>query len=202
MIQALPRLMTFQAFLDWKSEIARYELFDGVIVEMQPTGSHERVVGLLNRKLNALLEQGNLDYLIPNTAMIKSLGAETSYKPDLVLIKPSGLSQEPLWEQASVITLANSLKLVIEVVSTNWPDDYARKFEDFEVMGILEYWTVDFLGLVRRRYIGTPKQSTVTVCTWVDRVYETQLFRSGDAVISSGLLGLNLTVDQIIKVGK
>ena len=202
MLQALPRLMTFQAFLDWKSETARYELFDGVIVEMQPTGSHEHVVGLLNRKLNVLLEQENLDYFIPNTAMIQPLGAETGYKPDLMLIKPSGLSEEPLWKKESVITLASSLKLVIEVVSTNWPDDYARKFEDYEAMGIPEYWIVDFLGLGGRRYIGTPKQPTVTVCTWVDGIYETQLFRSGDAVTSSGLLGLNLTVDQITKVGK
>lgn len=37
MIQALPRLMTFQEFLAWKPETERYELHDGVIVEMQPT---------------------------------------------------------------------------------------------------------------------------------------------------------------------
>ncbi|MBX2863513.1 MAG: Uma2 family endonuclease [Leptolyngbyaceae cyanobacterium MAG.088] len=52
--------MTFQEFLAWKPETERYELHDGVIVEMQPTGPHERVVGLLNRKLNVLLDQENL----------------------------------------------------------------------------------------------------------------------------------------------
>ncbi|MEO0377686.1 MAG: Uma2 family endonuclease, partial [Cyanobacteria bacterium P01_A01_bin.17] len=52
MVQAKPKLITVQEFLDWKPATGRYELHDGVIVEMQPTGPHEQVVGLLNRKLN------------------------------------------------------------------------------------------------------------------------------------------------------
>lgn len=202
MVQALPRLMTFQEFLAWKPETERYELHDGVIVEMQPTGSHERVVGLLNRKLNVLLDQENLSYFIPNTAMVQPLGFESGYKPDLMLIDPAELSKEPLWTKESVITLGSSLKLVVEVVSTNWPDDYARKFEDYEAMGIVEYWIVDYLGLGGRRYIGTPKQPTVTVCSWHDGVYETQLFRRGDSIVSSGFSGLRLAVDQLIDVGQ
>lgn len=202
MVQALPRLMTFQEFLAWKPETERYELHDGVIVEMQPTGPHERVVGLLNRKLNVLLDQENLTYFIPNTAMIQPLGFESGYRPDLMLIDPAELSKEPLWTKESVITLGSSLKLVVEVVSTNWPDDYARKFEDYEAMGIVEYWIVDYLGLGGRRYIGTPKQPTVTVCNWCNGIYETQLFRSGDSIVSPHLSGLRLTVDQLIEIGQ
>ena len=194
--------MTFQEFLVWKPETERYELHDGVIVEMQPTGPHERVVGLLNRKLNVLLDQENLSYFIPNTAMVQPLGFESGYKPDLMLIDPAELSKEPLWTKESVITLGSSLKLVVEVVSTNWPDDYARKFEDYEAMGIAEYWIVDYLGLGGRRYIGTPKQPTVTICSWHNGVYETQLFRSGDSIVSSGFPGLRLAVDQLIEAGQ
>lgn len=202
MVQALSRLMTFQEFLAWKPETERYELHNGVIVEMQPTGPHERVVGLLNRKLNVLLDQENLSYFIPNTAMIQPLGFESGYRPDLMLIDPAELSKEPLWTKESVITSGSALKLVVEVVSTNWPDDYARKFEDYEAMGIVEYWIVDYLGLGGRRYIGTPKQPTVTVCSWHDGIYETQLFRSGDSIVSSGLPELKLAVDQLIEVGQ
>ncbi len=194
--------MTFQEFLAWKPETERYELHDGVIVEMQPTGPHERVVGLINRKLNVLLDQENLSYFIPNTAMVQPLGFESGYKPDLMLIDPAELSKEPLWTKESVITLGSSLKLVVEVVSTNWPDDYARKFEDYEAMGIVEYWIVDYLGLGGRRYIGAPKQPTVTVCSWHDGIYETQLFRSGDSIASNGFPGLRLAVDQLIDVGQ
>jgi Uma2 family endonuclease len=202
MVQALPKLMTFQEFLAWKPETGRYELHDGVIVEMQPTGPHERVVGLLNRKVNVMLDQENLDYFIPNTAMVQPLGFESGYKPDLMLIDPAELSKEPLWERESVITLGSSLKLVMEVVSTNWPDDYARKFEDYEAMGIAEFWIVDYLGLGGRRYIGKPKQPTITVCNLVDGVYSTQLFRQGDEVISPNFPRLRLSMDQVIQFGQ
>ena len=33
-------------------ETGHFELLNGVIVEMQPTGPHKQVVGLLNRKLS------------------------------------------------------------------------------------------------------------------------------------------------------
>lgn len=75
-----------------------------------------------------------------------------------MLVDPAELSKEPLWKKESVITLGTSVKLAVEVVSTNWPDDYARKFEDYEAMEIAEYWIVDYLGLGGRRYIGSPKQ--------------------------------------------
>ncbi|MEL7142107.1 MAG: Uma2 family endonuclease [Cyanobacteria bacterium J06643_4] len=190
--------MTFQEFLAWKPETGRYELHDGAIVEMQPTGPHEQVVGLLNRKLNVLLDQQSLNYFIPNTAMIRPLGFESGYKPDLMLIDPAELSKEPLWKRESIITLGTSVKLAVEVVSTNWPDDYARKFEDYEGMGIQNYWIVDYLGLGGRRYIGTPKQPTITVCTLVNGVYETKLFRQGETVVSPNLSGFQLVVDQVI----
>ncbi|MDJ1176734.1 Uma2 family endonuclease [Roseofilum capinflatum] len=198
MVQARPQLTTFQDFLTWKPETGRYELHDGVIFEMQPTGFHEQVVGVINRKVNVWLDRQNLAYFIPNTAMIQPLGFESGYKPDLMVVDPAELSHEPLWERESVITLGSSLKLVVEVVSTNWPDDYARKFEDYEAMGIPEYWIVDPLGLGGHRYIGKPKQPTITVCHWVDGVYDTQLFRRGDEVISKHLLGLQFSVSQFL----
>ncbi len=91
MVQASALLMSFEAFLAWKPETGRYELHDGVVVEMQPTGAHERVVGLLNRKLNVLIDQDDLPYFIPNTAMIQPLGYESGYKPDVLMLDSTGL---------------------------------------------------------------------------------------------------------------
>lgn len=201
MVQAVSQLMRFQEFLAWKPETGRYELHDGVVVEMQPTGPHEQVVGLLNRKLNALLDQEDLNYFIPNTAMVQPLGYETGYKPDVLMVDTAALVQEPLWERESVITLGSSVKLVVEVTSTNWPDDYARKFEDYEAMGIAESWIVDYKGLGGRRYIGSPKQPTITVYQLVEGVYETQLFRRGESLTSPSFPGLRLTTDQIFAAG-
>ncbi|TVQ05675.1 MAG: Uma2 family endonuclease [Leptolyngbya sp. DLM2.Bin27] len=194
--------MSLQEFLAWLPEAGRYELHDGVVVEMQPTGAHEQVVGLLNRKFNVLLEQEDLNYFMPNTVLVQPLGYESGYKPDVLLVDTAALTQEPLWKRESVITLASSIKLLVEVVSTNWPDDYARKFEDYEAMGIGECWIVDYLGLGGRRYIGNPKQPTITICRWVDGVYETQLFRQGDSLLSPGFPNLRLTTDQIFAAGQ
>lgn len=201
MVQAVSKFMSFQEFLSWKPETGRYELHDGVIVEMQPTGPHEQVVGLLNRKLNALLDQEDLNYFIPNTALVQPLGFETGYKPDVLMVDRAALAHEPLWERKSVVTLGRSVKLVVEVTSTNWPDDYARKFEDYEAMGIAEYWIVDYRGLGGRRYIGTPKQPTITVCQLVEGGYQTQLFRRGEQVVSPGFPNLRLMADQIFVAG-
>ena len=54
---------------------------------------------------------------------------------------------------------------MVGVVSTNWQNDYARKAEDYAILGIAEYWIVDYLGVGCREYIGKTKQPTITVCS-------------------------------------
>jgi Uma2 family endonuclease len=64
----------------------------------------------------------------------------------LVIIQKN-LSSEPLWKKSSTLTQAASVTLVIEVVSTNWQNDYAHKRVDYEILGIPEYGVIDYLGL-------------------------------------------------------
>jgi Uma2 family endonuclease len=47
------------------------------------------------------------------------------------------------------------IKLIVEVVSTNWETDYARKVEEYALLGIPEYWIVDYRGLGRSFYWQT-----------------------------------------------
>jgi Uma2 family endonuclease len=54
MTQALPKLVTFEEFVDWLPENSgvRYELHNGEIIQMaQPVGEHEEVTGFLMIKL-------------------------------------------------------------------------------------------------------------------------------------------------------
>ncbi|MEP0924727.1 Uma2 family endonuclease [Leptolyngbya sp. ST-U4] len=69
----------------------------------------------------------------------------------------SELTQELLWSDQSILTLGSSIKFVAEVVSRNWQNDYTRKVKDYAVLGIPEYWIVDYAGLAGTRYIGKPK---------------------------------------------
>ena len=73
---------------------------------------------------------------------------------------------------------------MIEVVSTNWRDDYRVKLNEYETLGILEYWIVDYTGLGGVQYIESPKQLTATLNSLIDGEYQVQRYQ-GDATIIS-----------------
>jgi Uma2 family endonuclease len=92
-----------------------------------------------------------------------------------------------------------SIPLVIEVVSTNWRDDYHLKYADYEEMGISEYWIVDYAALGGRNFIGNPKQPTISVCNLIDEEYQISKFRDHERIISQTFPELDLTANQIFQ---
>lgn len=192
-----PKLVTFEEFAEsYPNDGARYELHKGVIVKMaQPVGDHESVIGFLSAQITFQFLQMGLPYRIPKTALVKTL--ESTYSPDILLLNHDNLVSEPLWKKYSTVTEAASVPLVIEVVSTNWRDDYHDKFGDYEEMGIPEYWIVDYAGLGGRDFIGNPKQPAIFVCELVDGEYVKTLFRGNNLIISPTFPNLNLTAQQI-----
>jgi Uma2 family endonuclease len=199
MIQAqVEKPISFETFLAWYPEDGRrYELIEGVIVEMLPTGPHEDVSGFLVAELNAEIRRHSLPYSIPRTCLIKPQAEGSGYLPDVVVLNRDRLPQEPLWPTASVIQYGATAPLVIEVVSTNWRDDYGHKLVEYEAMGIAEYWLVDFRALGAVRHIGKPKQPTITVCCLEGEEYQIQRFVSGDKLISGVFPHLDLTTDEV-----
>ncbi|NEQ96275.1 MAG: Uma2 family endonuclease [Cyanothece sp. SIO2G6] len=190
--------MSFEAFLDWYPEDGyRYELIDGRVVKMLPTGPHEDVSGFLAAELNIAIRQHQLPYSIPRTCMIKPHSANSGYIPDVVVLNRERLGDEPLWPTASVIQQGTTVPLVIEVVSTNWRDDYGHKFVDYEAMGIAEYWLVDFRALGAVRHIGKPKQPTITICQLDGEEYQMQRFVAGETLVSGIFPQLALTADAV-----
>lgn len=91
---------------------------------------------------------------------------------------------------------------IAEVVSTNWQNDYARKVEDYALLGVPEYWITDDLGLGGREYIGNPKQPTVTVCQLVQDMYEKRLCRRGDVLGSTTFPEFSLEADRVFAAGE
>jgi Uma2 family endonuclease len=90
------------------------------------------------------------------------------------------------------------IPLVIEVVSTNWRDDYRIKLNEYEALGVLEFWIVDYAGLGGVQYIGSPKQPTVTINQLIDGEYQAQQFQSDRPIISPLFPQLTLTTQQIV----
>ncbi len=193
----------FEEFVDWYPEDnKRYELIEGVIVEVLPTGSHEDVSGFLIAELNFEIRQQNLDYSIPKNCLLKPLAPRSGYLPDIAVIDRQHIKNESLWNKSSVIQNGQTVPLVIEVVSTNWRDDYGHKFVEYEAMGITEYWIVDYRALGAVRYIGKPKQPTITICKLIDGEYQMEKFVKGDRLKSSVFPQLELSVEAIFQAAK
>ncbi|MEH1870078.1 Uma2 family endonuclease [Nostoc sp.] len=202
MTQAIPKLVTFEEFVDWLPENRRirYELHKGEIVEMaQPVGEHEEVKGFLARKVTVEFDRLDLPYFMPNQVIVRPPEKDSGYIPDVLVLNRANLENEKLWKKESTVSLGASIPLAIEVVSTNWRDDYYLKYAEYEEMGIPEYWIVDYAALGGRNFIGNPKQPTISVCNLVDGEYQISKFRDNDRLVSQTFPELNLTPNQIFQ---
>lgn len=201
MIQANSKLLNVNEFIAQYGDQEQYELIDGELIDMKPTGLHEQVIGFVARKLNVEIDRLDLPYIIPHRCLIR-VSDETAFRPDLIVLDQTQLIHEPLWQYQPVITSNAAIKFIAEVVSSNWQNDYARKVEDYALLGVPEYWIVDYLGLGGRDYIGKPKQPTITSCQLVDDVYEKRPFRQNDVLVSSTFPDLQLRAEAVFAAGQ
>lgn len=204
MVQALSKTktITFEEFTQWKPEERRYELHNGVIIEMsQPTGDHEDIVGFLALEISADIKRLHLPYFIPKTALVKPPDNESGYSPDILVLNRPNLVNEPLWKKQATVTQSVSVPLVIEVVSTNWRDDYFTKLGQYESVGIPEYWIVDYAALGGKRFLGNPQQPTISIYSLIEGEYQVSQFRGDDPIVSLTLSDLSLTANQIFQAG-
>lgn len=210
------KFLSIPEFIEKYQDNPRYELADGELIDIEPTGPHETVGGKLATQIGIAITHAQLPWFIPRTCLIQPFAdIATARRPDIVVLDETVLSNEPLWQREPVITLGRSIKLVVEVVSTNWETDYARKVEEYAVcgatpvifnhlgnahqeMGIPEYWIVDFRGLGGTAFIGKPKQPTFTVCQLDGDEYSQQQYRLGQRIVSPLFPELQLQLDNIL----
>jgi Uma2 family endonuclease len=200
MLLAESKTISFDDFIAWlpaRSEY-RYELRDGEILEMpKPRGKHSEIAGEISGKLYLEAARLGLPYLIPRESIVKSIDGKSGYEPDVIVLDRELLVQEQRWATESIITQGSSIKLAIEVVSTNWQDDYAIKQIAYQALGIQEYWIVDYLGLGGRNFIGHPKQPTISVYYLVDGEYDLHQFRSSELISSPTFPELELSINRV-----
>lgn len=204
--QAETKIYSFDEFISWYPENSkvRYELHNGVIIEMpKPKGKHSNLTGALIEQILITIRQmgkGGI-WTIPRESIVKTKREISGYEPDIIVLNQEVIGAEPRWESESIIQNLDSIKLIVEVVSTNWRDDYYNKLRDYEEMGIEEYWIIDYAALGGRNFIGNPKQPTISVCNLVDGEYQISKFQNSDRLISQIFPELNLTANQIFTSG-
>jgi Uma2 family endonuclease len=193
------KLLTFEQFVADYGDDFRYELADGELIDMEPSGPHETVSGKLATKIGIAVTNAQQPWFVPRTCLIQPFAdIATARRPDVLVLDETLLDREPLWQREPIITLGRSIKLVVEGVSSNWENDYARKVEEYALLGIPEYWIVDFRGLGGTAFIGKPKQPTFTVCQLDGEDYNQQQYRLGEAIFSPLLPDLELRLDDVL----
>lgn len=199
--------LTFKEFLAWDDGSGRnFELRDGFPMPVtDPNAKHEDVADDLCEMLSDHCKDLSLPYVPKRQkqVMVKNnpdTGREESRRADLVVFDKS--EWERMRQSSSSAAAYMPPPVVIEVVSTNWRDDYEYKLNEYEELGVIEYWVVDFAGLGGARYIGSPKQSTITIYELIDGEYQPKQFRGDDLIQSPTFKELSLTANQVFAAGR
>lgn len=93
------KLLTIPEFLEQKPDGNRYELHNGIIIQMaQHNGKHENVTGFLGIQIGIEFTRLNLPYNIPKTAKVAFSDRESdfTYCPDVLVINRNNLQNEEL----------------------------------------------------------------------------------------------------------
>lgn len=193
-------LLTFEEFLQFQPGEAdwhEYELIDGVITPMEePSGSHENIRSNLSFELQFHIRQHGLNYVVHPKPLVK-LTRREGRRPDLIVINSDR------WNAATQIEAAlfEPPDIVVEVVSSNWQEDYQRKPLWYAALGVPEYWIVDSLDVTRRyptRRNPEIEVPTISILTLKDGEYSTRRFTNGDRIVSQVLPELELIVNKIL----
>ena len=199
MVQATvaPQIKSFEEYLKYDDGTdTLYEVVDGVLVPMpDPIGRHEDFSDCLYNLLNRHFVEANLNYVVKRCISVKiESPLVRGRKPDLVVM-PKGQ-----WDTCRDIEAAayEAPTLVIEIVSTNWKNDWIDKVADYERTGIPEYWIFDYPALANLKHLKV-KQPTFAVCQLVNGKYQMSKFQGDTPIISPLFPKLEMSVNQLLE---
>ncbi|MEG4200956.1 Uma2 family endonuclease [Microcoleus sp. Pol12A5] len=197
MVQTKTKL-TFAEFLEkYPDGSGIYELVNGEIVKVEATRSHKNVARFLVFGFNDEIRRLGLDYIVDKDIVFRTVtasGQEQGRNPDVGVVKAS------VWNSnvRGYGALTEPIQLAVEVTSTNWEDDYVDKLDEYQRLGICEYWIVDYLAIASRAYLGNPKIPTVFVYNLENGNYVVQSFTGNERIISKIFPELEITVEQLV----
>ena len=197
MVQTKTKL-TFADFLEkYPDGSGIYELVNGEIVKVEATRAHKNVARFLVKSFDRESDRLELDYIVDKDIVFRTVtasGQEQGRNPDVGVVKAS------VWNSnvRSYGALTEPIQLAVEVTSTNWEDDYVDKLDEYQRLGICEYWIVDYLAIASRAYLGNPKIPTVFVYSLENDRYLVQSFTGNERIISKTFPELEITVEQIV----
>jgi Uma2 family endonuclease len=195
MTVATQKRMSLEKYLTYDDGTdARYELVDGVLVEMGAESRCNIKIALF--LIQAFLRLVDYDRLgIKEKIQVNSIYV-SAHDPDLIIhSEDSALAIEGRKESILKLNEPNPL-ILIEVVSPgtestdNYKRDYERKPKEYATRGISEMWIID------------PDRAWVKVGTLINGAYQFQDFTGNQVIISPTFPGLTLTADEVLTAGR
>jgi len=191
--------LTYEDFVRLRLTDGRYEFIDAEAVKVVNTRQHEDVVAFVYKKFDQEIDRLNFDLVVRQNVSIRTLSnsKKQSRVPDVSVIDREFWRSNP----SDYSPLLKPIQLAVEVASNNWDDDYIDKFDEYQRLGIPEYWIVDYLAIASRDFLGNPKVPTVFVNLLdANGKYQTTKFTDDDQIISWTFPELNLTAAQILNI--
>ncbi len=186
------RRMTLKEFLTYDDGTdARYELWNGVLVEM---GAESRInIRIAFFLIEVFLQVVGRQRLgIKEKIEVRSTFVATARDADLIIhSEESSLALEGRSESCLTMGDPNPL-IVIEIVSPgrentdNYQRDYVQKPREYADRGIPEFWQID------------PSRAYVRVGTLTDESYEFKTFIDKEQIASPTFPELNLTAAIVL----
>ncbi|MBD1845630.1 Uma2 family endonuclease [Cyanobacteria bacterium FACHB-63] len=195
MTQAKLRFSTIEEYLDYDDGTdTRYELVNGELVALPAENPiNSTIATVLVIALSAL---GIPPYCFAIGHQIEVDSTEvTARQPDLIVHTEESARAVLSGERLLLRSMPTPQLVVVEVVSpgksgsANYNRDYVEKPKEYAARGIPEFWQTD------------PEQAIVLVLELRNGSYRSQPFQGNDQIISPTFPELQLTAEQILKVG-
>ncbi|MEM7796172.1 MAG: Uma2 family endonuclease [Cyanobacteria bacterium P01_C01_bin.118] len=181
------RPLTLEEYLSHTKDLdTRYELLNGTLVEMPPESDEN--LSIARGLLLKLIKYFPAERVNWGTE-IEVSGQRVSCRiPDLIVHSEASKAALSGTKRATITHDMPPPLMVVEVVSpgqVNRDRDYRYKHTEYMARGIAEYWIVD------------PELRQVTICCWVNGLYEDTVFATDERLKSSLISDLNLSSNQI-----
>ncbi len=193
---ATDRRMNLTEFLTYDDGTEkRYELVDGVLVEMGAESTiNNWIAGFL---FGYFIQMGLLSYRIGFKQKIEVPSRYvTARDPDLIIHSEESATAIADRTEACLKQNEPNPLLIIEIVSPgtestdNYQRDYVQKPREYADRGILEFWRVD------------PDRTWVQVGILTAGAYQFETFKGQDTLVSPTFPRLNLTAAQVLAAGR
>ena len=196
MITTTTRRMALEEYLTYDDGTdTRYELVDGVLVEMGAESPlNIAIVFFLAMTFN---QWGVPPHRLGNKHLIAVSSTKvTARDPDLTVHSEASYAAVMTQKQSLLRYDQPAPLLVVEAVSPgepgepNYDRDYIEKRQEYADRGVPEYWLVD------------PQRQVVLILTLQGAVYQEQRFTGQERIVSPAFPGSIVTAEQILTAGQ